>query len=332
MFSKRNGIILLVALLVLGGVFFVRSRKTTKPVVTIHPQVKTLKKELEVSGVIDAKEKATLKFLAGGKVTYLGAQEGDRVKKWQTIASVDKRDLENNLRQYLNTYSSTRVDFDQTIDNDKDIHGNTAIDRALQKNQLTLENSVLNVELKDLAIKNASLYTPIDGILVTSPAKTAGVILSATDAFQIVNPTSIFFEVDVDEADIHSVYTGQRVRIVLDAYPSEPIDTTVDSIAFQSSETTNGTVFKVRMSVPSTNEELKYKLGMNGTAWLLLDEKQDVLSVPISSLIERDGKSYVEVRTAAKKIEQRQIQKGIENDDDAEIISGLSPTDEVVKK
>jgi len=324
---------IIAAVVIVAAIFlFINGRKKSEPIETIHPSVQTLKKTLEVSGVVDARESVNLRFLAGGKLVYLGVKEGDAVKKWQTVATIDLQELKKKLDQELKTYESTRTDFDQTIYANKDIHGNATTDRTLQKNQISLESEVMSVELKNIALKNASVYSPFAGILVSSPTNTVGTILAATDIFQVVNPNTMYVEADVDEADIGLVYVGQQAEIVLDSYPDEPIATTVTSIAFQSAESTSGTVFKVKLDLPVSNDTLRYKLGMNGTAKILLEEKTNVLSVPLISLIERDGKTYVEVMGAAKNTQLKEVKKGLETDESVEIISGLTESDEVVKK
>lgn len=331
---KTHWKILAGVLLILLLVFVWRAR-AAKPKETyqvIHPVVQNLEKVLEVSGTINATQRASLKFLAGGKVTYIGAQEGDVVKKWQTIATIDKALLQKTLQQQLNNYSSSRVDFQQTIDTNKDIHGDQKVDRTLQKNELTLDNAVLTVEQQDIALKNASLYSPLNGILISSPAKTAGVILSGADSFEIVDPKTLYFEADVDEADIRLVHEGQQVSILLDAYPDEPIQATIHYISFTSSQSDNGTVFKVRADLMAPNDALKYKLGMNGTEKISVASRVNVLTVPVTTLIQRDDKTFVEVLKADKTIEQREVKTGLETENDIEIVSGLQESDEVVQR
>jgi macrolide-specific efflux system membrane fusion protein len=77
------------------------------------------------------------------------------------------------------------------------------------------------------------------------------------------------------------------------------------------------------------NEDLKYRLSMSGTATLLVKEKENVLTVPTDSLISRDDKSYVEVYVNNKK-EQKEVGVGIQTDELAEIVSGLSEHDSVI--
>lgn len=324
-------VVVAVLVLVVGGVIYARFgiKKSIVPVYT-HPEYRTLEKVFEVSGSVDAREKASLRFLAGGKLVYLGAKEGDTVKKWQTLASIDKRELQKNLEKDLNSYSIQRWTNDQNKENRKDAHGNKATDRANDQDQFTLNNTVLTVELKDLAIKNASLYAPFDGVLVSAPTEVVGTILSATDTFTVVNPNTMIFSAEVDESDIGLVHEGQKATVKLDAYSQDPIETAVDRIAYKSSETSTGTVFPVQFSLPFSSGTRPYRLGMNGNVKILIDKKDHVLSVPMQSLVERDGKMYVTVKTGEKTTEQRMVVIGLENDDYAEIADGIRESDSIL--
>ncbi|HAX01821.1 MAG: Secretion protein HlyD [Microgenomates group bacterium GW2011_GWF2_45_18] len=328
----KHPLVILIGVLVLifGAGALVRAKKSNEQITTITPEKKELVQSIQVSGVVQAHERASLRFLAGGKLVYLGAKEGDVVRKWQTIASIDKSELKKQLEKDLNDYSNTRIDFDQKMDDLKDKQGDTAVDRTREKTQNTLENAVVTVEIRDIILKNSSLYAPFDGVLVSSPAQTVGEILVATDVFEIVNPTSLYVETEVDEADISKIRVGQNATVIFDALPDTEESATVTSIAYASSESSNGTVYKVKLSLPVEHMD-QYRLGMNATAKIELDRVSDALVIPASSLISRDGKTFVEVMVENKKIE-KEIILGLETDVEVEVLSGISSEDRIVKK
>lgn len=322
-------------ILAVASIFWWRSSINSKKNIKTFeaPQQRTIEQVLEVSGKVDAREKASLKFLAGGKITYVGAKIGDQVKKWQTIASIDKNDLQKNLTKYLNTYSIERSTIDQNLYTRKDIAGNKSIDALNAQDQFTLNNTVLDVELKNIALKNASLYAPFAGVLVSAPTEIAGTIVSASDEFLVVNPSSMTFLADVDEADISKIKEGMTATIKLDAYPQVEIPVNVHRIAYQSSEASTGTVFGVEFELPAQYQNIQYRLGMNGNVKILIDRKESVISVPVRAIIERDGKNYVDVAVTGDrsgKIVQKQVQLGLEDENYVEIQSGLQVSDRVL--
>ncbi len=150
---KKRWKLIVILLLVVGGggFFYLQNQQKNQPeIAVVQPERKTLVKTLDVSGIIDAKQKASLRFLAGGKVTYLGAKEGDSIKKWQTIATIDQATLQKQFEQNMNNYLKERWDWEQTRDDKVENSDGTnraqpelSIRRTVDQAQWDLENSVL---------------------------------------------------------------------------------------------------------------------------------------------------------------------------------------------
>lgn len=291
----------------------------------------TIRDTLELSGKVAADKLAILRFPTGGLVTYLGANEGDQLKKWQTIASLDTRQTQKTLEQKLNLYAIQRGSFEQTIDdNDNSVpDGDLAreLNRLLAKNQYQLENTVKDVEYLDLSLKLSRLTSPIQGILVKAPIKTSGVNVLATDTWTVVDPTSLYFSADLDETDLKRVSVGQEVEIMLDAYPDVTHNSVVSSISYTPKETTTGTVYEIKLALPE-NSQHELRLGLNGSATIILSEKSGVTRLPSSAIIFEGTKTSV-YRKNGDKYEMSEVEIGIENDGYVEIIKGLSPNDQV---
>lgn len=331
---RRRWKLLLLLLIIIGiaGFFWQRRRQAAQPTyVFATPIYQNLTKTLEVSGVVDAKQKANLRFALGGKVTYLGFKEGDWVKKGQTIATIDQRELQKRLQLDLNAYMRERTDW-ETIQDQTDYNVETlSTRRNLDKEQTNLTDTVLGVEIQDIAISNTRLSAPFAGILVSSPLSTTGVNMAATEAFEVVNPDTLLFKAAVDEADIAAVRNGLAAQIKLDAYPDESLDATVSAIAYKSQQLTSRTIFVVELPIRGENLLSRFRLGMNGDVVINLETKENVLTIPIDATRERDGKTYVDIKTSANNtIAEREITTGLETDELIEVKSGLTTADEVV--
>ena len=345
-FIKKHWKKILIVALILGGSGGLRYKKiqADKPQLTFeYPRYQNLTKVLEVSGVVDAKEKANLRFAAGGKVVYLGAKEGDFVKKWQTIATIDKRTLQKQLQQNLNLYMKERWDWETTQDNTDYDSDSLENRRVIDKEQWDLNNEVLDVEINSIAITNTVLSAPFTGILVSSPTNVTGVNLLATDVFELVNPETLVFKALVDEADISLVEPGQSAKISLDSYPDEDIQTQVNYVAYKSIASSTGTIFIVEFpvstlgendAVVATGQSLinKYRLGMNGDVSVELETKDNILTIPFEATRERDGKVFVDIKVDDKQTDytEREIQIGLETEDYVEVLSGLDETDQIL--
>lgn len=329
---KKKWKLVLVVLIVLGIVLLVVNSKNKNKVVLVFekPITQSITKTLDVSGHVDAKEKVRLRFPAGGKLTYVGAEEGDTVKKWQTVAAIDKATLQKQLDQDLNNYMKERWDWEEVVDENRDQALTLSERRSQDKDQWDLTNTVLTVEIRDLALQNTSLYSPFEGILTTAPTSVAGMQVLATDYFEIVNPNTLVFRAAVDESDISSIVVGQKATLVLDAFEDIEINTEVSYVSYTSTEASSGTSFIVEFPLSQTEIEQILRIGMNGDIKILLEEKENVLTIPSIALIERDGITYVMVKSGENKSEEREVEIGLETDETVEVISGLSESDEVV--
>ena len=321
---------ILILILVGTGIYFFSHK--SKPVYTEYKvETGSIKETLELSGKITAEGMAVLRFPTGGLVSYMGAKEGDAVKKWQTLASIDSRQLQKTLEQKLNLYAIQRGTFEQTIDdNDNSVPDadlGRELKRLLSQNQYQLENTVKDVEYLDLSLKLTKLTSPLNGILVKTPIKTAGVNVLATDTWIVVDPATLYFSADLDETELKRVTVGLPVEIKLDAYPDKNIKSTVSSIAYTPKETTSGTVYEIKLAIPAT-ELTDLRLGLNGSATVILEEKNNILKLPSSAITFAGAKSSVYLKKGDD-YELHDLALGIENDGFVEIIKGLTQDEKV---
>ena len=332
---------IIVVILILGFVF----RSQIKSKVAPEPSFKTAKvkktdlnQTISASGKIKSDEEATLKFQTSGYLSWVGVKKGDKVKKWQAIAALDKEKLEQTLKQDLIDYMNERWDFDQEQD---DYHTggeppakvalNDEMKRILEKSQFDLNRTVIDVEIKNLALKYANLWTPIDGIVTEVETPNAGVnITAATAEFVVSNPDKMYFAGKVDEADVGQINPDMKAEILLDAYPNETFESSISQIGFTSTTTSSGgTAYEVKFLLPENINE-RFRIGMNGDADIIVSEKQEVLVVPFEAIQDIDGKEYVWILPEDNVPVKKEVKTGLGNDYDTEILEGINEGDKVV--
>ncbi len=348
---KKHKIISISVLIIviLGIVFFFPKKQ--KQITTQRVTLTDFKQTIAASGKINAENIANLNFLTSGKITYLGAKEGDAVYAYQTIAILDQKTVQKNIESALNDYMKQRNTFEQNKDSDKnnilyqqqkislestaknavsgqveDKYLNDLVKRLLENNQYDLNRAVYSVELQTFIQEQSVLTTPISGILISSGVKTTGVNISPTTTFIVADPNTMTFEMDIDEADIGNIKIGQKVQLELDAYPEKLIQLVIEKIDFATHKTsTGGDAFTVKARLLN-DSSLKYKIGMNGNAEITTQEKKNVIAIPISSIVD-DKFVYVKNKSEYNKVP---VKIGLQNDAEYEIISGLKVGDEIV--
>ncbi|MFA5025358.1 MAG: efflux RND transporter periplasmic adaptor subunit [Candidatus Shapirobacteria bacterium] len=331
------GAIVLIALFI--GINRVQAQKAKNPAilnvekdVVIAAEKKSIKSDLTLAGSVNASEIANLRFQNSGKLVWVGAKVGDRVKKYQAIASLDKVQLRKSLQTQFNNYRTNLSQFWDTQDKYKDTVISDTIQRILDRTQYSLDNTVISYEISDMAIKEATLYTPIAGVVTNVEQPLTGTnITPATATFTIINPESVYFKSEIDQEEVTKINVGQKATIKIDAFPDAVFETEITYISFIPVAGQTSTVYEIRFKLPVDNKNLNYRLGMDGDALITLEQQDEALVIPLDALNDDNGKSYVWVKGENTLI-KTYVSTGIENDTEIQILEGLNPNDSVVIK
>jgi len=339
---KKKLIIGLAVLLFLGFIFVRRPSgllgekeelKTTKV------EQKALRDTVSASGKIEAENSAKLHFPTPAKVVWVGAKKGDTVKKWQSLASLDRRQLEKNLKKKLLDYMDERWDFEQTHD-DYDIDGRPldaviltdAEKRIAEKAQFSLDKLVLDVEISDLVLKESVLVSPISGTVTEVEGMLAGDNLIAatlaTSHIKVVDLSSLKFVAQVDEVDYGKIEVGQKVEIALDSFSDETFEGAVSYIGKEGVKTAGGGV-TIPIEIDFNQNGNEFAVGLNGDVEFIVEEKEGVLVIPKEYVKTKNSDGIVYVLKDGKP-EERKVKTGLTTLLQVEIIEGLTKDEEIV--
>lgn len=325
---KRITIPAIIVILILAFIFRPRA---PKPPATQKVSRGDIVQSVSITGSVTAENSVNLSFLVSGKLVYLGVHKGDLVQPFQTIATLDERTAQKNLEIALTAYSKQRLTFDQTQNDNQNRTPEQALNdkmrRLLQDNQYDLNKSVQSVELQALTKETSILSTPIKGIVTREDVTSAGLNVFPQTTFTVTDPNSLDFTMEVDETDIGMVKTGDEVQLKLDSYPNKTINLAVDNIDFVTHKTsTGGDAYNVKAKITGDNSDYHLRIGMNGNAEIITKKKNNVLVIPLSSIVDNDK---VVVKTQ-KGYVKKTIKIGLQNDTSAEILSGLRAGEEIV--
>ena len=173
--------------------------------------------------------------------------------------------------------------------------------------------------------KPAPIVAPLDGF-ITKRNMQPGQFFSQSDDVMVMADILIV-EAQVDETDIGRIKLNQQATIILDAYPDQKMAGHVEKIAYQSDTINNVTIYRVDVlpqAVPSF-----FRSGMSATVNFMMDERKDVLTLPINAIKKAGGRTFAFIQENGK-VKAVQIKTGLENTENLELISGLSEGQEVV--
>ncbi len=326
--KKHKKVYFTVLILLIIAIFIFRPAQP-KPIEVQKVKKGEITESLSATGTIASKTSVNLNFLSSGKLVYLGAKKGDSVKAYQTIAVLDQRTLQKNLESALRNYSLQRNDFDQTQNNNSNRTPNQALNdamkRILQDNQYDLEKAVLSVELEQLAKENSVLTSPIAGIVTRADIQSAGLNITAATTFTVADPDNLIIKIDIDEADIGKIIIGEKINLVLDAYPDQALPLQITAIDFSShTSDSGGNVYTIEAEMPK-NTDAKYRIGMAGDAEIIIAQKKGALIISLASLDDNNN-VYIKKDNIYTKTK---VTIGIKSDTEAEVINGLKEGEEI---
>ena len=161
----------------------------------------------------------------------------------------------------------------------------------IQSDQAAITNAQVQLETAQKNLANAEIIAPVDGVVVSSTLQ----LYQQSDSTSIITitPSQKTLEVDasIDQADIDQIKTGQKVDITLDSAPNQNIIGTVSSIALQGTIVSNVTTYDVKITVDQPTTLLR--AGMNANVSIIIDQVNNVLTVPSAAVITRGTQSFV---------------------------------------
>lgn len=283
------------------------------------------------SGKTKSEKEASLSFKSTGRIVYLPFKKNQEVKKGQIVATVDTSDLVAAKQKDLEDYLKTRWDFEQ-IKNDtyKGQVETDTIKRAKEKTQFDLNKAVYDFEISDRALKNASLYSPFDGIITTVNGELNEWVssFSTVPLISIIDPTTVYFEVELEEENIEKILAGQRAVVTLDAYPKKQFRAVVSEIDKKAIIKDNGdTVLPVKLTF--SRSDFPLAVGLNGDAQFILESKKNILLLPKRAVKKKNGNDSVTVKKGFG-LQAVQVVTGVSDSKNIEIIKGLGENDQVI--
>lgn len=322
-----KGKYLLPALIIVVIAFLItRGGQKAQEIKTTTVERETITAEITASGTVKSQTSSAIKFANSGKIAWVGADEGETVYKGQAIASLEREPFLVALRQAEQEVNAADAILSQVYDEAKKQTAAENFDQKIRRtNAETAKNKAYDAMRKaQFDLDHATIYSPQNGV-ITNLDVVAGMQVSPADEIaKISDLARLKFVSEVDETDIGQVKIGQEIKLALDAYPDQTIETSVERIApISTISETGATAYEVTSPLSGTNT---YLIGMSGQAQIITKETQDVLTVPQDAIIDE---KFVWVKLGPNYV-RKEITRGIESSTEVEITSGLSEDEEVI--
>jgi RND family efflux transporter MFP subunit len=319
---------------------------------------------LDASGYVVARRQATVSSKIAGKILDVLIEEGMRVEKDQIVARLDASSQNallalaqaqaGSARAVLVEIQAQLTQAELDLARSEELHrrqltSNAELDAARANAETLLarlasgrENVVVaqrNIDVSQDQLNNTVIRAPFAGVVVTKNAQpgemispiSAGGGFTRTGICTIVDMTSLEIEVDVNEAYIQRVQSGQPVDAVLDAYPDWNIPAEVIAIV-PTADRQKATV-RVRIGFRERDERVLRDMGVK-VAFLGGNGDSDE-TTQANIYINRDALrsdnegSFVWI-VRNDTVQRRAVSSGPSSSRGQQVTSGLSPGDRII--
>jgi HlyD family secretion protein len=352
---------ILIGILVLGtiwaGLFFIKSNsKSAITYETQKPFITSIEKKTVATGKVIPEDEVEIKPQISGIIDKILLEEGVQVKAGDLIAVIKVVPNEQALYQAKGRVSNAELSLNNAkIEYER---SKTLYDKGVVSNQDFI-NQKLTYERADQERKNANadyqiirrgsiggstaantdIRATVSGTLLEIPVKAGDQVIQAnnfndgTTIATIADLTKMIFEGKVDEGEVGKLKVGTPLKITLGALEGTELDAKLKFIAPKGLEEAGAVQFKIEGDV-EVSDDVFIRAGYSANASIVLEKKDDILVIP-EALLQFDkstNKPYVELAVGSaeeQKFERKDVEIGISDGVNVEIISGLTEEDNV---
>ncbi|WP_392561257.1 efflux RND transporter periplasmic adaptor subunit [Orbus sturtevantii] len=363
-------VIISIGVLIVGIALYFLFFKTSEQIhyITVPVNKGNINQEVSATGEVAPIQLVTIGSQVSGQIETLYVKLGQTIKKGDLIAQIDSTTQQNTydteqakLDSYQAQYDAAEVQLTvakSQYDREVTLYAQKAASKAsLEEAQSTYATAKSNVvELKSLisqtqiSLNTAKVnlgYTKIlstlDGTVVSVPVEegqTVNAAMSTPTIVQIADLTEMKILMEISEGDINKIAPGMTVTYSVLSSPDDIFTTKLKAIDPGLTTLTNGSYvqggssdaaiyYYGRLEVP--NSEGKLRIGMTTQDTIKIAYQENVLTIPMATLSEHDGKTYVRILENNNKVSEKQITTGLSDGLNIEVTSGLNEGELVIQ-
>ncbi|MDH3796220.1 MAG: efflux RND transporter periplasmic adaptor subunit, partial [Flavobacteriaceae bacterium] len=348
----------LIGILVIGAMwaaaFFIKSNaKSSITYETRKPFISSIEKKTVATGKVIPEDEIEIKPQISGIIDKIYLEEGVPVKTGDLIATIKVVPNEQALNQargrvrnaeiaLSNTeieYNRNKALFDKGVISSQDFNN-----LKLQYDQSVQELSNARADYQIIrrgsaggsASANTNIRATVTGTILEIPVEEGDQVIQSnnfndgTTIASIADLSKMIFEGKVDEGEVGKLKLGMPLEISLGALEEQKFEAKLKFIAPKGVEEAGAVQFKIEGDV-AVNDSILIRAGYSANASLVLEKKDSIMVIP-EALLQFDketDKPFVEVATGDQEFERKDIEIGISDGINVEIVSGLTEEDEV---
>jgi HlyD family secretion protein len=263
------------------------------------------------TGTVQPTNEVEISSELSGTVATVDVDFNDRVKKGQTLATLDPDNLNAAVALNVATLRARQADVTQaqaTVDETASAYARAlqlgakglateetmdgakaAANRAtagLVSANANLDIATANASIARSDLSKATIVSPVDGVVLSRAIEVGQTVASSLQApvlFTLAEDlTKMQLEVDIDEADVGKVSQGNAANFTVEAYTGRKFPATITQIRYSPATVEGVVTYKAILTVDNT--DLLLRPGMTATAEIIVEQVKDALLVSNAAL------------------------------------------------
>ena len=313
----------------------------------------TIEEKIVATGSVVPEDEVNIVPQISGIIDEIFVEEGDEVVAGDLLAKIKVVPNEQSLTSAEGRVKTARIVlnnstkefernkklFDKGVISEQDFN---SVELRYNQDQQNLENALSDLQIIRLgsvggsALTNTNVRSTVSGTVLQVPVKEGDQAIEAntfnpgTTIATVADLNKMIFEGRVDEGEVGKLEIGMDLKISLGAIEEKEYDAKLTLIAPKGIEVAGAIQFKIEGEV-FLDDEYVVRAGYSANATIITDVKKDILSIN-ESLLQFDNstkKPFVEVQISGQKFERKDIELGISDGVYAEVLSGVSESDNI---
>jgi len=300
----------------------------------VYAAQETWQETVQASGRIAAWQEIIVSPEVGGlRIAELLVDVGDTVTRGQLLVRLADDSVRAELRKQEASVSQATANFERAQANSKraqtvgargamseqqveDFRINMSIAQA------TLAAARAELDATALKLSQTRVVAVDDGVVTAKTAVLGNVVTSGAELFRMVRQGRVEWQAELDSRQLAQMQAGQTASVTLPS--GDSVQGTVRTITPALNTATGRAI--VYVSLPTQSSA---RTGMFASGGIDV-KKSPALTLPQSSIVARDGRSYVYVIGDDDTVSSRPVTIGRRHEDRVEVLGGLEPLVRVV--
>ena len=347
------GIAVLLALVYVLKYFKDSNAKEIIDYKTESPFFSTLDTKIVATGKLNPEEEIELKPQISGIIDAIFVEEGDLVRKGDLIARIRVVPNEQALVSAKSRINSLKLSFNnsQTVFNrNKTLFEKGVISKQdFENSELSLNQSKENYEqaqddyqiikqgsLSGGSSANTTIVAQIPGTILEIPVREGDQVIQSnnfnagTTIATVADMSQMIFEGKVDESEVGKLEEGKDIIVVLGAINEKEFPAVLTFVAPKGIEQNGAVQFTIKADV-DIDSSTRIRAGYSANAEIELESKDSILVIK-EALLQFNRiteKPYVELLKENGRFQTKNVEIGISDGINVEIIDGIKEGDKI---